>query len=108
MSTFKEHCDDCKKELGDDYAYVHKWLDAFFEKLGYDEKHRDIRHHEEGIEEVRKMWGDKAAEAARIHIKADFYGYVPKDNKDVQKWRNGVVHLPPGLEMKDGILVKTR
>jgi len=27
MSTLKEHCDDCIKELGSDYTYVHEWLD---------------------------------------------------------------------------------
>jgi hypothetical protein len=104
MSSFAEHCRDCKDKLGDEHARVHKWLDAFFVKMGYDLKHRDIRHHEKGIEEVRKMWGDEAAKAARIHIEADFYGYVPKDEKDVQAWRLGVIHQP-NLVSEDGILV---
>ena len=71
---------------------VHRWLDEYFVKLG--EKHRDIRHHEGGIEEVRKMWGNKAAEAARLHIATDFYGHVPKNENDVQAWRIGVIHSP--------------
>ena len=72
--------------------------------MGWDVRHRDIRHHEKGIEAVRSMWGNRAAEAARLHIATDFYGYVPKDEKDVQAWRLGVVHSP-GLEDKGGILI---
>ena len=34
-------------------------------------RHRKLRHHIAGIEQVRKLWGDKAAEAARLHIIAD-------------------------------------
>jgi len=75
MSTFKEHCDDCVKELGKPYKEVHLWLDEFFRKVG--PKHRSIRHHEEGIEEVRKKWGDEAAKAAEIHIRSDCYGNIP-------------------------------
>lgn len=104
MSSYKEHCIECQKKLGKDWSVVHLWLDEFFAKMGWDVKHRDIRHHEVGIEEVRKMWGDDAAAAARLHIEADFYGYVPKDADDVMKWRVGVVHSP-GLKNDGGILV---
>ena len=104
MASYEEHCSDCLNELGDEWGKVHKWLDEFFAKMGWDAKHRDLRHHEVGIEEVRKMWGDEAAEAARIHIKKDFYGYVPKDADDVLKWRIGVIHSP-GLEEDNGILI---
>ena len=81
MADFKEHCADCKRELGDDFSVVHRWLDAFFVKLGYNEKHREVRHHKKGIEEVRKLWGDQAARAAEIHIAKDFCGYIPEDDK---------------------------
>ena len=104
MSSFNQHCDECREKLGNGFEYVHKWLDEFFAKMNWDVKHRDIRHHEVGIEEVRKMWGDNAAEAARLHILADFYGYMPKDSKDVQKWRMGVVHSPE-LKNEGGILI---
>ena len=33
------------------------------------------------VEKVRKMWGDKAAQAAEIHIKRDEYGIVPECDK---------------------------
>ena len=106
MASYKEHCAECARKLGEPFCAVHRWLDAFFVKCGFDVKHRDIRHHEKGIEEVRQKWGDKAAEAARLHIATDFGGWVPKDDKEVQEWRCGVVHVPPGYEMKDGILVR--
>lgn len=32
---------------------------------------RELRHHLAGIEQVRKLWGDQAAVAARMHIVAD-------------------------------------
>lgn len=31
----------------------------------------ELRHHLAGIEQVRELWGDQAAEAARLHIIAD-------------------------------------
>ena len=105
MPSHKEHCLECQCRLGKDWSEVHRWLDEYFAKVGFHERHRDVRHHEKGIEEVRKMWGDQAAEAARIHIEADFNGWVPKDGNEVQEWRLGVVNVPLGWEYKDGRLV---
>jgi hypothetical protein len=34
-------------------------------------RHRKLRHHLAGIEQARKLWGDQAAEAARLYIIAD-------------------------------------
>ena len=34
-------------------------------------RHRKKRHHLKVIEEVRALWGDEAAEAARTHIISD-------------------------------------
>ena len=79
MAKFEEHCDDCERELGERFEYVNKWLDELFEYVGAD--HRDIRHHEKGVEKIRKMWGDRAAQAAEIHIKKDECGIVPKCDK---------------------------
>jgi hypothetical protein len=75
MPKFEKHCQDCIQKYGESFAVVHIWLDEFFEEKG--PKHRDIRHHEGGVEEIRKKWGDKAAEAAILHIKADCKGVVP-------------------------------
>ena len=80
MASFEEHCADCRRELGEDFAQVHKWLDALFTVLG--PKHRSARHHTDGVEQVRKRWGDRAARAAEIHIRRDC-GKVPSA-KDAQ------------------------
>lgn len=75
MASFEEHCSDCKLELGEDFAEVHYWLDEFFPEVG--PSHRDIRHHNAGVETVRKKWGDRAAKAAEIHIRKDCKGNIP-------------------------------
>ena len=78
MAKFEEHCEDCFRELGDRFENVNGWLDELFEFVGSD--HRDIRHNSKGVEKVRKMWGDKAAKAAEIHIMRD-EGCIPKIDK---------------------------
>jgi len=70
--NIQEHCNECNKLMGKDYREVHAWLDEFFMTKG--PFHRKIRHHIEGIEEVRKIWGDDAAKAAELHIKSDMFG----------------------------------
>ena len=77
MASREQHCEDCRKALGNDFDYVHQWLDELFPRLG--PKHRSARHHQGGVEQVRNMWGDKAAEAAEIHIKRDCRGRVPTE-----------------------------
>lgn len=72
MAYLHEHCYDCKRWLGRDWEEVHVWLDEFFKDYG--PAHRCERHHVEGIEEVRRMWGDEAAIAATIHILVDCWG----------------------------------
>lgn len=79
MPTFERHCSDCKAALGNEFPEVHKWLDEFFVKMG--SRHRSVRHHEGGVEEVRRMWGDEAAEAAAIHILADCRGRIPTEKE---------------------------
>lgn len=76
MAYLYEHCADCKKLLGREWKEVHQWLDALFAKFG--QNHRSQRHHVEGIEEIRKMWGDEAALAAKIHIIVDCWGIPSK------------------------------
>jgi hypothetical protein len=76
MAKVEEHCKDCIKELGEPFTEVNVWLDELFEFVGSD--HRDIRHNLKGVEKVRKIWGDRAARAAEIHIMRDEHGVVPK------------------------------
>jgi len=84
MASEEEHGQDCVAELGEPFEFVHAWLDELSKTLGT--AHRFERHHDEGVEEVRERWGDRAAEAAVIHIKRDYYGEVPtRDQADLWK-----------------------
>lgn len=71
MPTFDDHCLKCKQTLCEPFAEVHLWLDEYFGQSPYGTRHRYLRHHLQGIEEVRKKWGDKAAKASEIHIRQD-------------------------------------
>jgi len=71
MSDWKEHAKDCKEQIGESWDIVHLWLDEYAGIYWPWCGHRVHRHHKEGIEEVRKKWGDKAARAAEIHILKD-------------------------------------
>lgn len=68
---FLEHCEQAEARFGHSYSHVHLWLDEFAGKPPYGMKHRKIRHHEAGIQEVGRLWGDLAAQVARQHIEAD-------------------------------------
>lgn len=83
MATIEEHCKDCRSVLGEDFRNVHEWLDEFFPTKGL--RHRGVRHHREGIEEIRNMWGNRAARAAHIHIKKDCYGKIPS-REEAELW----------------------
>jgi len=99
MANRKQHNADCMIELGETFEYVHKWLDGLAfpgERNMLNINHRRFRHHDEGIEEVRKMWGDKAAEAAEIHIIRD-EGYV----KTRKVMENQYPEEPEFINIKD-------
>jgi len=68
---YSEHCKRTKKFLGEEFSYVHEWLDEFFGHPDYRTRHRKLRHHRRGIEEIRVKWGDQAARAATLHILDD-------------------------------------
>jgi len=63
------HCKECETELGSQFKEVHVWLDSLMSSSG--NTHRKFRHHTEGLEKVRKMFGDKAVKAATLHIMSD-------------------------------------
>jgi hypothetical protein len=74
--------------FGEPFEEVHLWLDEFFATpLGA--RHRRKRHHLKGVEEVRRRWGDKAADVARQHVISDLRGEgwretdpFPRDEQD--------------------------
>ena len=81
----KAHCAECLEKMGNDWNKVHQWLDCtardYFPWVG----HRQIRHHKSGVEMIRRKWGDKAAEAAELHIISD-EGCIPTENEIRQKY----------------------
>lgn len=102
---FEAHCARCKLLLGDEFQHVNHWIDQLawvpgtgWEGVRFDPGHRKYRHNHQGIEEVRRRWGDEAAEAAKLHILDDFFGpcphteaqekQIPLDEKDylVKGW----------------------
>ena len=84
-----EHCAQSLTSFGKEYREVHIWLDEFAHSKEYGMRHRRKRHHLAGIEEIRRLWGDEAAKAAKQHIEADLrlegwnetYPF-PKDEND--------------------------
>lgn len=67
----EEHEAHAKQMFGEPWTKVHKWLDEFMGTPPYGMRHRKLRHHLAGIEEVRALYGDEAAEVARQHIMDD-------------------------------------
>ena len=93
----EEHCKSCLKKFGKDYWHVHRWLDEYASKFNVDGMgmwmgHRIVRHHDEGIEEVRVMWGDEAAEAAKLHIMED-EGCIPTRLELELRYGNGPLQI---------------
>ena len=84
MPSFEKHCQDCIEKLKEPFEEVHLWLDELFETMG--PKHRDERHHEDGVKEVERRWGERAKLAAVIHIEADCAGIVPT-MEQIRMWR---------------------
>lgn len=78
MASLEVHCQDCVEALGEPFERVHIWLDEFFKTVG--PQHRAIRHNAEGVAEVRRMWGDKAAKAAELHIECDGENFEQADS----------------------------
>ena len=71
MPSLLEHCDESVRLFGEPWPQVHLWLDALAGTPEYGMRHRRKRHHEAGIREVVKMFGEAAAPAARQHIISD-------------------------------------
>ena len=68
---FEEHCLECLQKLGKPFKEVHIWLDEFAGSKKHGMKHRQLRHHQQGILEVEKRFGKSAGQAARLHIISD-------------------------------------
>jgi hypothetical protein len=42
MPDLGTHCEDCLRELGEEFRFVYEWLDELFKYVGLD--HRDYCH----------------------------------------------------------------
>lgn len=71
MSTFAEHCRESLALFGDPYPALHRWLDEFQGTERYRMRHRRVRHHEAGIREAIRIFGEAAGPVARQHIVSD-------------------------------------
>ncbi len=80
ISDELQHQDDCVKLLGESFPHVHRWLDEPFEHEGA--IHRRVRHHRQGIERVRSLFGHRATLAAKIHVLRDCQGIPEKKDYD--------------------------
>jgi len=79
MAKLKTHIEDCERILGEDFTYVHQWMDELSKKWNtsiYLEYHRQFRHHAEGVEYIKKKWGFYAERAAKLHIIRDNEMYL--------------------------------
>ncbi len=93
MATLEEHCRDCQAELGESFAYVHKWLDELQEEYG--PMHRPFRHNTDGVAQIRRRWGKKAARAAEIHIRRDTGGCIPTPRELRDYWGIRIEEIEP-------------
>lgn len=80
---FQEHCAESVSLYGKPFRQVHLWLDKHFATIGA--HHRRKRHNLAGIEEIRRKWGDRAAEVAKRHIISDL---------SLEGWREGHDRMP--------------
>jgi hypothetical protein len=92
MSTFEKHCEESIKLFGQPYDEVHHWLDEFQGTPKYKMRHRRVRHHEVGIKQAAKIFGEVAGKVARQHIISDLKeegwtesDHFPLDEEDYVK-----------------------
>ena len=68
--NFKGHCKLSKKQFNHTGATYHKWIDSYALKYGY--SHRDILHHQEGIEIGVQIYGEISRQHLEQHIIIDY------------------------------------
>lgn len=81
MPDLTEHSATCQRLLGRKFEEVHAFLDYFFPKYGM--SHRQILHHQLGVELVTAQFGEEARATAELHIIEDLLPGVELD----QDWQ---------------------
>ena len=71
MHSTEDHCRESIHLFGKPHKAVHLWLDEFAgsEKCSF--RHRKVRHHEAGIAQVCRIFGQDAGKAVKQHIVSD-------------------------------------
>ena len=93
MPYLEQHCEESERLFRNPFREVHIWLDAYAGTKEYGFSHRKKRHHMEGIQTVKELFGETASLAARQHIISDLKGdgwkeeehRFPKDEQDYKK-----------------------
>lgn len=86
---FEEHCRRTSEIFGQPYEEIHRWLDEFARNYSPSEryKHRKFRHHLEGIQEAREVFGDIGALVAALHILDDNDWQLPRKKEyEIQEY----------------------
>lgn len=95
MPSLKDHEQDTVKHLGKPFTEVHIALDSYVKMFGA--LHRFATHHREGIEEIRRRFGDEAALAAECHVRLDCGGRIPS-KEDYQTGKVDSMGVEGGAE----------
>ena len=69
-----EHEQQTIEVFGKPWTEVHVFLDQFQPRFRGPE-HRRILHHETGVNEIVRRFGEEARPVAELHIKTDWRGY---------------------------------
>ena len=85
---FEEHCKESEALFGAPFAEVHRWLDEFAFKEPYGLRHRHLRHHEAGIQEAVRLFGEAAGPVARQHMISDMKQEGWTENDEFPKDRD--------------------
>lgn len=86
MASLDQHIRDCTEFLEDGCVAVNRWIDEWFSTMG--PAHRKVRHHKEGIEEAKRLFGDIGGLAAAVHILRDCR-HIPRRSD----YEDGVVDI---------------
>jgi|UniRef100_A0A7V6DP68 hypothetical protein len=81
MPSLKKHCEESERVFGEAFKESHRWLDEFAGAPGFGMRHRKKRHHEAGIQQAIKLFGEIGGRVARQHIISDLKeeGWTEKD-----------------------------
>jgi hypothetical protein len=88
MADLAGHCATSLRLLGREFEEVHAFLGHFFPKYGM--SHRQILHHQLGVELVTAQFGEEARAAAELHIIEDLLPGIEFD----QDWQTLTGHIP--------------